>query len=153
MRRRRFAATLAAGALCLVGAFAFVAGRAPSPDTASTGSTPPATIEAAAAQVISANTRTETVTVRRGDTLVTLLNREGVPRRTSHEIASALQESGADLRRVRPRDELEISWTPDGDPIAVRWEPSPWLAFAVTASYTSYNPAEVKQQVWSACTR
>src|SRR5687767_8944196 len=134
MRRRRFVATLALGVLGLASAFTFIAERAPSPDTTSTASTPVDPVELMTAQAPPAPTRTEIVTVRRGDTLVTLLNREGVRRRTSHEIASALQQSGADLRRVRPRDELEISWTSAGEPVAVRWESSPWLTFAVIAT-------------------
>src|SRR5687767_9206296 len=50
------------------------------------------------------------VTLRRGDTLVTALTREGLDRRMSHDIAAALVESGADLRRMRPRHALEITW-------------------------------------------
>ena len=33
-----------------------------------------------------------------------------------------------------PSDELEITWTLEGEPIAVRWEPSPWLGFAAVAT-------------------
>jgi murein DD-endopeptidase MepM/ murein hydrolase activator NlpD len=78
--------------------------------------------------------RTEVVTLRRGDTLVGALGRAGVDRRSSHDIATALRSGGADLRRLRPSDELEVTWTLEGEPIAVRWEPSPWLGFAVVAA-------------------
>jgi murein DD-endopeptidase MepM/ murein hydrolase activator NlpD len=94
---------------------------APEPD-------PPA-VEAPAPQV-----RTETVTLRRGDTLMSALGRLGIDRRASTDIADALRAGGADLRRMRASDELEITWTLEGEPIAVRWEPSPWLGFAAVAT-------------------
>lgn len=145
MRRRRLISALAVSALGLAGALAFITGRAPSPDTASTGTGSAATDEVVAAKD-PAKIRTETVEVRRGDTLVTLLSREGVDRWTSRHIATALREGGADLRRVRPRDELEISWTPEGDPIAVRWEPSPWLGFAAIATEAGWEVQRAETQ-------
>ena len=74
------------------------------------------------------------MTLRRGDTLLAALGRGGLDRRASNDIADALRASGADLRRLRPRDELEITWTLEGEPISVRWEPSPWLGFAAVAT-------------------
>ena len=94
---------------------------APEPD-------PPA-VQAPAPQV-----RTETVTLRRGDTLVSALGRLGIDRRASTDIADALRAGGADLRRMRASDELAITWTLEGEPIAVRWEPSPWLGFVAVAT-------------------
>ena len=78
--------------------------------------------------------RTESITLRRGDTLVSVLGRLGVDRRASAHIAVALLDNGADLRRMRPSDELAITWTLDGEPVSVRWEQSPWLGFAVVAT-------------------
>src|SRR6266545_7762276 len=78
--------------------------------------------------------RTESVTLRRGDTLLSALGRLGIDRRASSDIADALRANGADLRRMRASDELEITWPLEGDPIAVRWEPSPWLGFAAVAT-------------------
>jgi len=78
--------------------------------------------------------RTRTVTLRRGDTLLTALGRIGFDRRASSEVAEALRASGADLRKLRPDDALEITWTLEGEPLAVRWEPSPWLGFAAVAT-------------------
>jgi murein DD-endopeptidase MepM/ murein hydrolase activator NlpD len=89
----------------------------------------PSAVEPPAPQV-----RTETVTLRRGDTLVSVLGRLGIDRRASTDIADALRAGGADLRRMRASDELEITWTLEGDPIAVRWEPSPWLGFVAVAT-------------------
>jgi len=89
----------------------------------------PPMVESPAPQV-----RTETVTVRRGDTLMSVLGRLGIDRRASTDIADALRAGGADLRRMRASDELEITWTLEGEPIAVRWEPSPWLGFVAVAT-------------------
>ena len=74
------------------------------------------------------------VALRRGDTLVGALTREGLGRRVSHDIATALVEGGADLRRMRPRHGLEITWSLTGEPVALHYEPSPWIGFAVIAS-------------------
>jgi hypothetical protein len=74
------------------------------------------------------------VTLRRGDTLVGALGRLGLDHRVSTGIAEALRAEGADLRRMRPSDGLEVTWTLEGEPIGLRWEPSPWLGFAAVAS-------------------
>jgi len=78
--------------------------------------------------------RTSTVTLRRGDTLLTALARLGFDRRASSEVAEALRSSGADLRKLRANDALEVTWTLEGEPVAVRWEQSPWLGFAAIAT-------------------
>src|SRR6266850_6612940 len=104
----------------------------PAPAPVATAPAPepePSAVEPPAPQV-----RTETVTLRRGDTLVSVLGRLGIDRRASTDIADALRAGGADLRRMRASDELEITWTLEGDPIAVRWEPSPWLGFVAVAT-------------------
>src|SRR2546427_10661211 len=77
------------------------------------------------------STRVKAVGVRRGDTLVRALERQGMPRGTSAGMAAALAASGANLRKLSPRHTLEVTWTLDGRPIALRYEPSPWLRHAV----------------------
>jgi murein DD-endopeptidase MepM/ murein hydrolase activator NlpD len=84
--------------------------------------------------VVAPSVRISTVTLRAGDTLTAVLARLGFPRRATTDVAAALRASGADLRRLRPRDALEVTWTLDGEPLAVRWEPSPWLGFAAVAT-------------------
>src|SRR5688572_15252431 len=59
------------------------------------------------------------VALRRGDTLVSALTREGLDRRVSQDIATALREGGADLRRMRPRHGLDITWNLTGEPVAL----------------------------------
>lgn len=93
--------------------------------------TAPQGVQAAA---LAAASTVRPVALRRGDTLVSALTREGLDRRMSHDIAAALVESGADLRRMRPRDGLEITWNLTGDPVALHYEPSPWIGFAVIAT-------------------
>ena len=95
--------------------------------------TPPPAPPAAAVEP-APSVRTSTVTLRPGDTLLTALGRSGFDRRASSGVAEALRASGADLRRLRANDELEITWTLEGEPLAVRWEPSPWLGFAAVAT-------------------
>jgi murein DD-endopeptidase MepM/ murein hydrolase activator NlpD len=78
--------------------------------------------------------RVRTVDLRRGDTLVKALQREGVPSRVSASIASALAGEGVNLRRLRARHGLAIEWTLDGQPKKLRYEPSPWLGYAVIST-------------------
>ncbi len=93
--------------------------------------TAPQGVQAAA---LAAASTVRPVALRRGDTLVSALRREGLDRRMSHDIAAALVEGGADLRRMRPRHGLEIAWNLTGEPVALHYEPSPWIGFAVIAT-------------------
>jgi murein DD-endopeptidase MepM/ murein hydrolase activator NlpD len=128
MPRRALLLVLLAGSiLAVTGLMVFP--RSPAPVVPVATEPEPADVQPPAPAV-----RTETVTLRRGDTLVGALGRLGLDRRSSHGIAAALRAEGADLRRLRPSDELEITWTLEGEPLAVRWEPSPWLGFAAVAT-------------------
>jgi murein DD-endopeptidase MepM/ murein hydrolase activator NlpD len=108
--------------------------RPSAPPLVATAPPPELASEPAAAEPSTPQVRMESVILRRGDTLVSALGRAGLDRRSSTGIAEALRAGGADLRRMRPTDELEITWTLEGEPIALRWEPSPWLGFAVVAT-------------------
>jgi murein DD-endopeptidase MepM/ murein hydrolase activator NlpD len=81
-----------------------------------------------------AATRRQAVSLRRGDNLVTALLRGGLDSRMGHEIAAALKRAGANLRRLKPQDTVEITWNLAGEPVAVSWEPSPWLGYAVIST-------------------
>jgi murein DD-endopeptidase MepM/ murein hydrolase activator NlpD len=100
---------------------------------------PPRVAEPAPAPAGPPPTRAHVVTLRAGDTLVGALRREGVDRRTSNDIATALAGGGADLRRLNPRDGLELTWTLAGEPVALRWDPSPWLGYAVLATENGWR--------------
>jgi murein DD-endopeptidase MepM/ murein hydrolase activator NlpD len=103
------------------------------PPRSAVAPTPPTVPEPVAA-IEAPTVRISTVTLRRGDTLVRALGRLGLDRRASNEVAEALRANGADLRKLRANDELAITWTLDGEPVAVRWEQSPWLGFAAVAT-------------------
>jgi murein DD-endopeptidase MepM/ murein hydrolase activator NlpD len=83
--------------------------------------------------------KVQTVTLRRGDNLVRALARRGVEQSVGTSIAAALIDGGANLRRIKPQDTLEISWNLRGEPIALRYEPSPWLGFAAVATEAGWE--------------
>jgi murein DD-endopeptidase MepM/ murein hydrolase activator NlpD len=78
--------------------------------------------------------RVQAIAVRRGDTLLRALAREGIATRVGHSIAGALREGGANLRRITPGHTLEVTWNLDGEPIAVNYVPSPWLGYVAIAT-------------------
>src|SRR5215470_15526024 len=78
--------------------------------------------------------RVSAVEVRRGDNLVRALVREGVDQRVGNDIATALRQSGVNLRKLKPQHSLAITWNLSGEPIAVHYEPSPWLGYAVVST-------------------
>jgi murein DD-endopeptidase MepM/ murein hydrolase activator NlpD len=82
--------------------------------------------------------RVTVVELKRGDTLLGALAREGVDPSVGATVAAALAEHGANLRRVKPDHALEVTWNPEGDPIAVNYMPSPWLGFAAVATDTGW---------------
>lgn len=73
------------------------------------------------------------VRLRRGDTLITALTRAGLDPGRAHDLAVALTRAGANLRRLRPGDMVEITWTPHGDPATVSWQESAWRGYAAVA--------------------
>ncbi len=81
-----------------------------------------------------AQPRVRTVDLRRGDTLVKALQREGVSPKVGNDIAAALRDEGVNLRKLTPRHGLAIEWTLDGQPRKLRYEPSPWLGYAVIST-------------------
>ena len=85
-------------------------------------------------QAYPAKPRVRTVDLRRGDTLVKALRREGVTSKASTDIAGALAAQGVNLKRLTPRHGLAIEWTLDGQPKKLHYEPSPWLGYAVLST-------------------
>jgi len=77
--------------------------------------------------------RTQSVELKRGDNLVRALVREGVDHRVGQDIATALKLSGVNLRKIKTRDTLEIEWSLSGEPVSVRYVPSPWLGYAAAS--------------------
>jgi murein DD-endopeptidase MepM/ murein hydrolase activator NlpD len=75
-----------------------------------------------------------TLDIRRRDTLVGALLRHDVPAAVAHEIATALDSAGADLRRVRPGDRVELASHADGRVARVSYAPSAWTRFHASDS-------------------
>ncbi|MBM4441539.1 MAG: M23 family metallopeptidase [Candidatus Rokubacteria bacterium] len=98
-------------------------------DAAAPAPEPPAVAPSA----VPASHKVTTVALRRGDNLIGALAREGVAPRVGNDIAAALRANGARLRRMKPRDTLEITWSLDGAPQRVAYDASPWLGFAAIA--------------------
>lgn len=73
--------------------------------------------------------RTTPVEIRRNDTVIGALMRNDVSSATAHELVRVLRDAGADMRRVRPGDRLELSHEPDGRLVALVYAPSPWVRF------------------------
>jgi murein DD-endopeptidase MepM/ murein hydrolase activator NlpD len=105
--------------------------------------------EAPAPPVPAPTTRVTAVDVRRGDTLVRALQRQGVEREASAGIAAALAASGANLKKLSPRHTLEVTWSLEGRPVSLRYEPSPWLGYAVVATDGGWDVqrAEIRPDV------
>ena len=74
-------------------------------------------------------TTTRGVDVRPGDSLVSALARGGVDARAAGEITALLSRKGAELRKLRPRAALEVTWNVRREPIEVRYAPSAWVRF------------------------
>lgn len=76
---------------------------------------------------------TETVEIRRGDSVVAALRRRDVAASPAHEISQALREAGARMRQVRPGARLELARDGEGRLLAVAYAPTPWLRFVAEA--------------------
>src|SRR5437667_12535074 len=73
---------------------------------------------------------TRSVEVRPGDTLVQALGRAGVGARAAAELSTLFTRNGVELKKLRPGNALEVSWTHRGEPIEVRYAPSAWVRFS-----------------------
>jgi murein DD-endopeptidase MepM/ murein hydrolase activator NlpD len=79
-------------------------------------------------------TTTQTVEVRRGDTLARTLTRGGLEARAASVLAMQFGKNGAELRKLRTGASVEIVSNFRNEPITVRYEASPWLSFAARAT-------------------
>jgi murein DD-endopeptidase MepM/ murein hydrolase activator NlpD len=131
MSRKSFALSLAAltltALIALLGWLAWPASTAekPSPEVAMLETDPP---------VESPGVHTETIEIRKHDTVLAALLRNDVAPATAHEIVGTLRAAGANLRRVRPGDQIQLSRDAEGRLVTLAFAPSPWLRFEVTDS-------------------
>jgi murein DD-endopeptidase MepM/ murein hydrolase activator NlpD len=77
---------------------------------------------------------TQTVEVRRGDTLARTLTRGGLEARVAGALATQFGKNGAELRKLRTGASVEIVSNFRNEPITVRYDASPWLSFAARAT-------------------
>ena len=74
----------------------------------------------------------KTLAIGKRDTVVGSLLRNGVPSATAHEIVGTLRAAGANLRQVRPGDQLKLLLDAEGHLATLGYAPSPWVHFEVT---------------------
>jgi murein DD-endopeptidase MepM/ murein hydrolase activator NlpD len=135
MRIRLLLALVAAVVLASVGVSADRWWKHPEPPPEVTASREDdADVTNPAAEIPEQTTRIARIELKRGDSFLSALTRNGITERIGQQIATALQRSGANLKRLRPRDAVEVTYNLDGEPIAVGWEPSPWLGYVVIST-------------------
>jgi murein DD-endopeptidase MepM/ murein hydrolase activator NlpD len=108
---------------------------------------------------------TEAIAIRKRDTFVAALIRHDVPSITAHEIAIALRDAGANLRQIRPGDDIELTREDSGRLIRLGYRVDPWNRFEVaetddgwsaTAAATERDvrievrQGKVQQSLWDA---
>jgi murein DD-endopeptidase MepM/ murein hydrolase activator NlpD len=83
--------------------------------------------------------RQQSAEVRRGDNLVGVLIRAGLPAAGAHEVAAALAKAGANLRRLKPGHTIDITWSPADEATSVSWQASPWRGFAAVVGEAGWE--------------
>jgi murein DD-endopeptidase MepM/ murein hydrolase activator NlpD len=83
--------------------------------------------------------RVETVELGRRDTLADLLKRGGLSLAEAHAVATGLREAGANLRRMRAGDQLQLSRDADERIVGVAYAPSAWRRFQATRVETDWT--------------
>ena len=126
---------------------------------------PPPEVASPAPAVVESLLHTEAVAIRKRDTFVAALLRHDVPSVTAHEIAAALRDAGANLRQIRPGDQLELIREESGRLAMVGYRVDPWKRFDVAETDDGWNAiatetehdirvevrqGEVQQSLWDA---
>lgn len=108
---------------------------------------------------------TTTLEIRKHDTIVSSLLKNDIPSTIAHEIVSALRKAGANLRKIRPGDTLELAHAPDGQLVNLAYAASPWVRYEVSHNDGGWQSdrieiepevrvevrqGEVKDSLWSA---
>lgn len=74
----------------------------------------------------------ETLQVQPRETLVALLGRLGLDRRTAHGLVLTLKEVGMKPRAIRARDRIEVERDAAGTVVTLNYAPSAWRRFEAT---------------------
>ena len=83
--------------------------------------------------------RTETVELRHRDTLTDLLKRSGLSLAEAHVLAAGLREAGANLRRMRAGDPLELAWDAEERLVSVTYAPTAWQYFRASRTTADWS--------------
>jgi murein DD-endopeptidase MepM/ murein hydrolase activator NlpD len=162
------AAVTFASALALLVWFQWPA-RAPEASTVEVAPSEAAALEAGTpaptSRAASPILKKETLEIRKRDTVVAALMRRDVAPATAYEIAGVLSAAGANLRQVRPGDQLELSRDAEGRVVTLAYAPTPWVRFEVADSGNGWEvdrmeiepevriearEGEVRQSLWEA---
>src|SRR5256886_8426494 len=82
---------------------------------------------------------TRSIEIRPGDNFAGALMSAGLRARLAAELATLFAKNGAELRKLRPGDRLEVTWNFRREPIEVRYAPSPWVRFAAAREDGSWG--------------
>ncbi|MDZ4251562.1 MAG: M23 family metallopeptidase, partial [Sulfuritalea sp.] len=88
--------------------------------------------------------QTDTIKLRKRDTMVAALLRHDVSSAAAHEITGALRAAGANLRLLQPGDELELARADDGRPVMLAFAPNAWLRFEAIDSDGKWEVARTE---------
>jgi murein DD-endopeptidase MepM/ murein hydrolase activator NlpD len=128
MKRRPLVLSLAAITISATALLAWQLwpGRAPDPPS-------PEVTELQPASAVPAEPLLQTIAVaiRKRDTIIAALLRHDVPAVTAHALAAALRDAGANLRQIRPGDQIELTREPTGRLVGLAYRANPWLRFEV----------------------
>jgi murein DD-endopeptidase MepM/ murein hydrolase activator NlpD len=83
--------------------------------------------------------RLQSIQLRRGDTMVSALLRAGFSARSAHLVAQLLGKGGAELKRLRPGNRVDVTWSPSGEATAVTWQSTPWLGWTAVAGEEGWS--------------
>ena len=157
---------LSLATLTISASVGFLAWRmGPAPEPASEAPAPAGVETAPSSAAAPPRLRTEAVGIRKRDTFVAALLRHDVPSATAHALAKALREAGANLRQIRPGDQLELMWEAAGHLVQLDYAVNAWTRFRVAGAEGAWRAVrsevepdvrvevrhgEVRQSLWDA---
>jgi murein DD-endopeptidase MepM/ murein hydrolase activator NlpD len=84
-------------------------------------------------------TTARTVEVKSGETLARAFVRAGIEPRLANKLVADFGRSGAELRKIRTGATIEITWNARHEPLMIRYEATPWLAFGARFSGSGWR--------------
>ncbi len=85
----------------------------------------------------------QTIEIGKRDTLVAALLRHDVRSVTAHDIAASLREAGAQLRRIRAGETLQLGRDAEGRPALLSYAPSAWQRFEAKAGEDGWRTERI----------